>query len=449
MRRFTVLWAGQLVSLVGSGLTRVALGIWIYQKTGSVATFALLLVASSLPTVLLSPLAGALIDRWEKRNALAFSDAVAALGPIVLVIVILARGTTPNIIVVALTVALSAAGSAFQEPALGALVPRLVPSGQLNRVNGMVQLMQAIGQVASPAMAGVLLVHVGLTAVLAIDIATFAVSLLTLWVIGATHIGTETSGKANVFGTVVGDIVSGWSYVRSQPSLVGLLALLTTVNLFTAMGHAIFTPYVLLVADPQLLGGVLAAGGIGMVVGSIAVATWRGPKRRVDGIIAAIVIIGLAMVLTGLRPSVALIAASSFAMYFAVPIAMGYDMVIWQTLCRADMQGRAFATRNMVITAAGPAAFALASLLAGSSALTSLSGSPDTRVSVAAAAEIKTLGAWMIVLGVVVVVVGLAARLSRSIRAADGALSAAGASAPSDLVQAAVDASLPSPGSET
>lgn len=76
-RSFLVIWFGQLVSLTGSGLTGFALGVWVYQRTGSVTQFALISLFTALPGIVFSPLAGALVDRWDRRWAMILSDAGA------------------------------------------------------------------------------------------------------------------------------------------------------------------------------------------------------------------------------------------------------------------------------------------------------------------------------------------------------------------------------------
>jgi len=79
MRVFIIVWLGQLVSLVGSGLTSFALGLWVYEQSGSVTQFALIGLFTALPNIVLSPLAGALVDRWDRRWAMILSDTGAGL----------------------------------------------------------------------------------------------------------------------------------------------------------------------------------------------------------------------------------------------------------------------------------------------------------------------------------------------------------------------------------
>ena len=80
MKSFTVIWLGELISMLGSGLTSFALGVWIFQKTGNATPFALTVMFSSLPRVLLSPIAGSLVDRWNRRWVMVLADAGQAVG---------------------------------------------------------------------------------------------------------------------------------------------------------------------------------------------------------------------------------------------------------------------------------------------------------------------------------------------------------------------------------
>jgi DHA3 family macrolide efflux protein-like MFS transporter len=75
MLAFGIVWSGQVISFIGFGMSSFALGVWIYQKTGSVTQFALTSLFIVLPRVVLGPLAGALGDRWDRRNVMILSDA--------------------------------------------------------------------------------------------------------------------------------------------------------------------------------------------------------------------------------------------------------------------------------------------------------------------------------------------------------------------------------------
>ena len=80
MRTFLIVWSGQFVSLIGTGLTTFALAIWVFQETGSATQLAMIVLAARLPMLVVSPFAGALIDRWDRRMAMILADSGAAAG---------------------------------------------------------------------------------------------------------------------------------------------------------------------------------------------------------------------------------------------------------------------------------------------------------------------------------------------------------------------------------
>ena len=178
MRTFVVVWSGQLVSTIGSGLTGFALGVWIYQETGSVTWFAMNLLAVALPNLVVSPFAGALVDRWDRRWVMIMSDTGAGLATLSIALLYM----TDNLAVwnVILATAFNSAFNSFQWPAYSAVTTLLVPKEHLGRAGGMVQIGEAVSQLAAPALAGALFVTTGLGGVIAIDFATYLFAVVTL-----------------------------------------------------------------------------------------------------------------------------------------------------------------------------------------------------------------------------------------------------------------------------
>ncbi|MEJ2149218.1 MAG: MFS transporter, partial [Chloroflexota bacterium] len=177
MRTFYVVWFGQLVSTFGSGLTAFAVGVWLFQQTGTVTPLALLLLFKTLPVIVLSPFAGALVDRWDRRHVMLLADGVAACTTILLALLFLA-GRVGRWQLYGL-VALAAAAETLQVPAFLASVSLLVPEAQYGRADGMAQVAQAVADILAPTLAGLLLVTIGVPGVLLIDFATFLVAVAT------------------------------------------------------------------------------------------------------------------------------------------------------------------------------------------------------------------------------------------------------------------------------
>ncbi|HEY5651696.1 MAG TPA: MFS transporter, partial [Acidimicrobiia bacterium] len=171
VKTFSVVWFGQLVSLLGSSMTSFGLAIWVYQQTGSATQLALVVMASRVPMLLVSPFAGALVDRWDRRRAMMLSDTGAAVGTLATMLLVI----TGSLEIWHLYVTLSMSGffEAFQFPAYSAATTLLVPKDQYARASGLVQLAGSVGRVLAPMAGAALLVWSGLTVLFVIDLVTF------------------------------------------------------------------------------------------------------------------------------------------------------------------------------------------------------------------------------------------------------------------------------------
>src|SRR4029453_17907188 len=178
VRSFLLVLAGQFVSLVGSGLTAFALGIWIFQQTASTTQYALVMFCAAVPPLAILPFAGPLIDRWDRKRLLIVCDVVGGLTAAA--VGALAWTGSLSLGAACAIVPGRASPSAIQWPTWSASVTLLVPREQLGRASGMTQIAQASSQVLAPLLAGVLVTLVGMAGVTAIDVATFLVSIATL-----------------------------------------------------------------------------------------------------------------------------------------------------------------------------------------------------------------------------------------------------------------------------
>ncbi|WP_216216775.1 MFS transporter [Amycolatopsis aidingensis] len=177
LRRFAVIWAGQLVSVIGSALSAFVLGVWVYLGTGSVTQFVLIQFCAVLPGILVAPYAGAVADRHDRRRVMLTADTGAGMVTALLLLAV-STDALATWHVYAATAA-TATLNAFHIIAYNALVPALVPKRHLGRVNGLMQLTQGV-QIAAPLVAGALLTLVGLRGVLLIDVLSMAFAVTTL-----------------------------------------------------------------------------------------------------------------------------------------------------------------------------------------------------------------------------------------------------------------------------
>jgi MFS family permease len=165
-----IIWAGQFISMLGSGLTSFAIGVWIFQKTGQAMPFALTVLFANLPGLLLLPLAGSLADRWNRKSLMILADTGNALATLSLFVLLLWGDLQTWHIYMLVTVA--SCFSAFQEPAYQASVSMIVPKKDLTRANGIAQTAQAIQSMLTPLIAGGLFVAIGMRIIL-IDFITY------------------------------------------------------------------------------------------------------------------------------------------------------------------------------------------------------------------------------------------------------------------------------------
>jgi len=361
IKTFVIIWFGQLVSTLGSGLTGFGLSVWIFDTTGSATLFAITLLIWMLPNVALSPVAGMLADRWDRRRQMILSDTGAGLSSLFVAGMLLSGELQVWHVYVAAF--FNSAFSTFQWPAYASATSLLVPKAHLGRAAGMTQIGDAVSQLAAPAIAGALFVSAGLQAVLLIDVATYLFAVSTLLVVRFPPVKASQAGQAGK-GSFWKEAGYGWTYIRQRPGLFGLLTVFAGLNFLVSTTNTLYTPLVLGMATPDVLGYLNSVGGLGMLVGTLAMSTWGGPKRRITGIFVAETMIGMTTLLFGLGLSIPLMAINNFWFLLAMPISNGCSQAIWLSKVAPDVQGRVFATRRMIAFSIIPVAYAVAGPLA-------------------------------------------------------------------------------------
>ncbi|MBN1874959.1 MAG: MFS transporter [Anaerolineae bacterium] len=360
MITFIIVWLGQLVSLLGSGLTSFALGVWMFERTGSITQVALMGLFAVLPRIVLSPFVGPLVDRGDRRWIMIASDMGAGMSTLLVVGLFATGQLLPWHIYLA--VSLNAAFSTLQWPAYAATTTLLVPREQLGRANGMVQLGQAIAEILAPALAGVLMQSIQLRGVILIDFATFLFAVGTLLLVRFPKL--QTTGVVSQKESLWHQITYGWSYITARAGLMGLLWFSAVVNFLWGMLGALITPMILSFTSSDTLGLIVSIAGAGMLMGSLMMSVWGGPKRRIDGVLNFELLSGLCFMLIGLRPTFWLTALGAFGAHITIAIVAGSNQTIWQSKVPSEMQGRVFSTQQMFTKAAAPLAYLIAGPLA-------------------------------------------------------------------------------------
>jgi MFS family permease len=348
-RTFLWLWLAEAVSTFGSNLTAFALGIYLYQRTGEATPLALSVLAGYLPAILLGPFAGVIVDRVDRKWAMVLSDAGQALTTLALLVLIASGTFSPALIYVLLAVG-SAAGT-LQYPAAAATVSLLVPPAHLGRANGLLSLAEGMGSLFAPVLAGFLIVGLGISGVMVIDVATFVFSALVLLRLRLPRPPREAP-QPGERRPLWPEIRAGWTYIAARRGLLGLLLIGAALNLIGIFVTArLNTPLVLARTDGDTaaLGVVAGAFGLGMLLGGVGMATWGGPTPRIYGALGGIAALGLSyQVLFGLGHTVPVWALASFLGGLLIPVQSGSANAIWQAKVPPAVQGRVFAVRRTV-----------------------------------------------------------------------------------------------------
>jgi MFS transporter, DHA3 family, macrolide efflux protein len=428
-RGFLAVWAGQSISLVGSGMYAFAVGVYVYERTRSATLFGLILFFEMLPGVLIGPYAGVVADRVNRRAIMLAGNAGAIAGA-VLVILATMHGHV-NFWLLYPSLVAGSVSATFHAAAYESSIVLLMPERRWNRANGLVQLGEAIANVSAPLAAGTLLLTLHILGLILLDIATFGVAFVALLLLKMPDVPAAEPGHPAPGGgtaqaparSLRDDLSEGLRFIRGSGGLPSLLVMFGVLNFFVNIAVVAATPLVLAFASPATFGAVAAAGGAGMVAGGLVMVIWKGPARRVPLMLAALCGSGIFIGLYGVRPWAPLVAAAQFGFFFCLPIANASSSGIWQRRVPVGMQGRVFAVRRMLAQVTVPVAILAAGPLIDHVFKPALA--PGARLAPALGPVFGTgpgrgIGLLFVLMGLAMVATALAGAANPRLRAAEG-----------------------------
>ncbi|UCE01129.1 MAG: MFS transporter [Chloroflexota bacterium] len=356
MFAFTVVWVGQAVSLLGTEMSAFALTIWAYELTGTATALALVGFFHVTPLLIFSPVAGAIVDRSNRKLMMMLSD----LGSGVATIAILILFLFGQLQIWHLYAASAVMGifQTFQWPAYSAAITMIVPKKHYARAHAMNDLAGNTSGIFAPLLAGALLPFLGLGGILTIDIITFIVAVVALLVVVIPQPEVTEEGLESR-GSIWKESAFGFRYIFKRPSLLGLQSIFMIGNFFAAMTYTLIAPMILARTDSNSLifGSVQTAGAVGGVVGGLLMSAWGGSRKKVHGVLIGWTISGLFWAsLTGLGKGLPIWALGSFIGASVVPLINSSNQAIWQSKVAADLQGRVFAIRRLIAWLVNPIA---------------------------------------------------------------------------------------------
>jgi MFS family permease len=348
MLGLTIVLVGQAVSILASNMTGFALSIWVFQKTNSATSLGIMTTAFTLPYLLIIPLAGVMVDRYNRKLMMAVSDLAAGLGTLAILFLHLTGNLEVwHFYVVNVIIGL---GNAFQWPAYSAAITTMVPKEQYGRANGMMTLVQAGPGVIAPLLAGALLPLIELNGILILDVITFIFAIGVLLLVHVPPPIQTEDGKAGK-GNFWHEATFGFKYIFQRKPMLAYVILIFIANLFLGFPNSVHVPMVLSRTgnDSLILGSVQTAGAISWTVGSLIMSAWGGPKRRIYGTLFGWmfyclfgnVLFALGQGLASWIPLILLAGLGS-------NVGIATSQAILQVKVAPDVQGRVFSARRLL-----------------------------------------------------------------------------------------------------
>jgi DHA3 family macrolide efflux protein-like MFS transporter len=346
MKGFTIVWLGQLVSVFGTGMNRFAMSTWAWQVTGSATSLTGVMFASLMASVLVSPLAGLVVDRWHRKRLLMLAE----LAGFVSTLAVLGLHLIGQLQVWHLYVAGVFTGvfEAFQQPAFLASVSMMLTKDEYSRAQGRMSLVFSLSDTFAPIVSGILIGFLGVTSVLTLDMFSFLFALMTLLVV---HIPQPPKSDQEP-DSMWENFLFGFRYILRNRSLLGLQLVFMAANIAAASFEGLLRPMVLARThgDAALLGKVLSAVGIGGVAAGMLLSLWKGPKRRIHGVLGGILLSCLLGTLpAGMSRSLVVWSIAGFLFGFFLTFINSFNFAIWQAKVEPQVQGRVFAARRIVV----------------------------------------------------------------------------------------------------
>ncbi len=358
---FLILWTGQLVSSIGSSMSGFAIGIWAWEITGKATTLTLMGFFSTLSSIVIAPVSGAIVDRFNRKLVLMVGDTVAVLATIIITLLYLTNHL--QIWHLYLTSAVVSTFNQLQSLAYSASVSLLVPKQLYTRVSSLEFLSSYGSNIIAPVLAGYLYKVIGLLGIWLIDISTFAIAISSLLFI---CIPKPPQTDQNENPAIWQGLGYGLRYILARKSLLALLGVTFFFWFAHDVGDSLYSPMILSQTENNtlVLGTLASAAGFGGVTGAIIVSTWGGFRQRIKGVLFGMIGAGLSKIVFGLGRTPWVWIPAQFCSSFNFPLNGSSDTAIWLAKVAPNVQGRVFAAHSLALQIASAFAYLISGPLA-------------------------------------------------------------------------------------
>jgi len=338
--------ASQTLSLLGTYLVQYAISWYITLETQSGVMLTISIICGFLPTFLVSPFAGVWADRYNRKILIMVSDAFIALSTLILAILFLLGYDSLWLLFV--VSAIRALGSGIQMPAIGAILPQLVPEDKLTQINAAYSSIQSAVMLISPMLSGLLFTMATIETIFFIDVITAALAVLILLLF--LHIPAHAKALSQQTISYFGDMRAGFTYIKNHEYIKNFF-------LFCALFFFLAVPVALLTAlqvtrsfgnDVWRLTAIEIAFSVGMIAGGILIGWWGGFKNKVHSMTLASLVMGACTLALGITPNFVVYLLFMGIVGVAMPIFNTPAAVLLQEKVEGDFLGRVFSFLGMI-----------------------------------------------------------------------------------------------------
>ena len=334
--KFMLLWSGEFISAIGSGLTSFGLSVYVFRQTGSAASMGLVTLLAFLPTLLFSVPAGVLADKYDRRLLMMIGDGFSALG-IVYILICMVQGEA-KLYQICVGVFVSAVFSSLLEPSYRATVTDLLTKEEYSKASGLVSIAGSARYLISPVLAGILLAVSDIRLLFVIDISTFILTVISTAVVRKGIATKETENQSGFFQS----LTEGWRAIADRRGVLLLILVSSVMTCFMGAIQILSEPLILDFADSTTLGIAQTVCASGMLVSGLFLGM-RGIKKGYVKVLAiSLFLTGITMIGFGIRENIYIICLFGFLFFATLPFANNCLDYLVRTNIPDELQGRAW-----------------------------------------------------------------------------------------------------------
>ncbi len=347
MKTFLTVWIGQLISIIGSGMTNFAVTIWAWKITNQATPLSLIIFSTAISEVIAASFAGIVVDRWNRKYIMIMGDLMAGVSTIVIFVLF----STDNLQIwhLYLTAFINGFFSYFQRLAFSTSISLIVKEKDYMAASAINGTKGAGGHILAPALGGVLYHIIGLKGILVVDFCTFIIAISTILFI---HLPQPKQERTNYkkHGIIWKELTFGFSYIYKNKNLLWMAFFLILFVLFLSINLAILAPMILARSGNQetILANIQTAFGLGGLTSAVVINIWGGPKKRIHGFLGGIIFQFMGLIMMCLVQNLWQWFVIAFSSGFVAIFPPSSNQAIWLSKVEKEIQGKVFATRFLM-----------------------------------------------------------------------------------------------------